>query len=115
MKITSRQVTDRLGCDDTQLLRLREIMGIPGAGSGNRLEYDRRTADVFVSLHTLMRDLGTINDSKIRTGLSWDAYSRIGAQLLDAEHAVLEHGIVRISARLITTDWESVPVLEKAG
>lgn len=111
MKVTSGQIIERLGCDDTQLLRLRSIMGVEGAGSGHRLDYDQRMADVFVSLWVMMQDLGEINSARTRMGLSWSAYSQIGRQLLRSDVAVLEVGTVRIEVKATITDWENISPL----
>lgn len=114
MKVTSGQIIERLGCDDTQLLRLRSIMGVEGAGSGNRLDYDQRMADVFVSLWAMMQDLGEINGARTRMGLSWSAYSQIGRQLLRSDTASLGVGTVRIEVKATITDWENISPLTGA-
>ena len=116
MIVTSRQVMIRAKCNETELKRLREIMNVPSHGSGNRLDYDPRMADVFVTLWTAMLDLGRLNGTpEQRMGLSWGAYARIGQCLLTRDRAVLEAGLVRVEVRIVTTDWSRIPtVLERA-
>lgn len=106
----------RAKCNETELKRLREIMNVPSLGSGNRLDYDQRMADVFVTLWTAMLDFGRVNGNpEHRMGLSWVAYACIGQRLLTQDRAVLEAGLVRVEVRILTTDWSLIPkVLERA-
>ena len=114
MMVTSRQVMTRANCNETELKRLREIMNVPSRGSGNRLDYDQRMADVFVTLWTAMLDFGRINiGTGQRMGLSWGAYARIGQRLLTQDRAVLEAGLVRVEVRIVTTDWSRIPTVHK--
>ena len=109
MKVSSRQVMDRTGMAPTQLLRLRDVLGIDVGGTGTRPKYGTRTADVFVTLWTLMQNLHEINKGAASAtrphGLTRVAYRQIGKQLLDSPVAVLESGVVEIRVRLIETDW----------
>lgn len=115
MIVTSRQVMTRTNCNNTELKRLREIMNVPSYGSGNRLDYDQRMADVFVTLWTAMLDFGRINTHTAghRMGLSWGAYARIGQRLLTQDRAVIEAGLVRVEVRIVTTDWSRISTLHK--
>jgi len=116
MMVTSRQVMTRANCNETELKRLRQIMNVPSRGSGNRLDYDQRMADVFVTLWTAMLDMGRINTHTTaghRMGLSWGAYARIGQRLLTQDRAVLEAGLVRVEVRIVTTDWSRISTVHK--
>lgn len=108
MTVSSAQVLARTGCRDTELFRLREIMGIDSHGSGRPLLYEERVADVFVSIWGVMLDFADINQAQNRHGLTWDAYGRLGAQLLRSDVAVLSSGNTRVEVHIISTVWSTI-------
>ena len=119
MTVSSAQLMQRLGIvNAAETFRLRDIVGIEGRGSGHRMEYDERVADVMVTIWTAMLDIGLLNGQpkgQRTAGLSHKMYRKLAERPMTDDWASLECGVVAIQVDIVKTDWSTVTPPTLAG
>ena len=110
MKVTPAQIRYRAGMSSVELMRVRDLLGIKGRGSGHHIFYSPRQADVILTMWMLKRDIASFaSDATGRSvGFSSQVYAGIAQQLLTTNVAVVSSTVLEFKVLLYTESWQHV-------